>query len=185
MDSSDETTIQLVQTSGKTTDFSICVICQSDDKGSLWKAKESSISNLIEAMTERNGHAFELLKHEMFDSSKCMFCQKVTRKKKLDLLNVSTYMACKTILAAAEVIGDENMLLVHRGVNNDQCAAELKYHHNCHASYTSIKSVKTTKPGTSTEYAYGFADLTATIVPKFVVGKAYDMTSLLHKYQVL
>ena len=35
------------------------------------------------------------------------------------LLNVSTYMACKTILAAAEVRGDERMLLVLRGVNND------------------------------------------------------------------
>ena len=96
-------------------------------------------------------------------------------------------MACKTILAAAEVRGDGGMLLVLRGVNNDQCAAELQYmyHHNCHASYTSIKSVKTTKPGTSTEYANAFADLTATIVPKLVAGKAYDMTSLLHKYQVL
>ena len=48
MDSSDKPAIKIVQTSGKTTDFSSCVICQSDDKGSLRKAKESSISKLIE-----------------------------------------------------------------------------------------------------------------------------------------
>ena len=113
------------------------------------------------------------------------FAKSLLEKKIKALLNVSTYMACKTILAAAKVRGDERMLLVLRGVNNDQCAAELKYHHNCHASYTSIKSVKTTKPGTSTEYANAFADLTATIVPKLVAGTAYDMTSLLHKHQVL
>ena len=34
MDSSDETAIQIVQISGKTADFSSCVICQSDDKES-------------------------------------------------------------------------------------------------------------------------------------------------------
>ena len=83
-------------------------------------------------------------------------------------------MAYKTVLAAAKVRGDERMLLVLRGVNNDQCAAELKYHHNCHASYTSIKSVKTTIPGTSTEYTNAFADLIATIVSRLVAGKAYE-----------
>ena len=65
MDSSDESAIQIVQTSGKTKDFSSCVIFQSDDKGSLRKAKESSISKLIEAMEKRNDHVFEQLKHEI------------------------------------------------------------------------------------------------------------------------
>ena len=191
-----EPALHILQPEGKSTDFSACVICQSDDKVSLRKAKESSISNLIEAMQERNDHVFERLKPDIpglrfsdvywhaicysgyvskhnirhapkrklsvsptpvssesleatqsssshsrssrskqipFDRMKCMFCQKVTRKKVRALVNVSTYIACKTILAAAEVRGDDRMLLILRGVNDNQCAAELKYHQSCHA----------------------------------------------------
>ena len=217
-------------------------------KVSLRKAKESSISNLIEAIQERNDHVFERLKPDIpglitsdvywhaicysgyvskhnirhapkrelsvsptpvssesleatqsssshsrssrskqipFDRIKCMFCQKVTRKKVRALVNVSTYMACKTILAAAEVRGDDRMFLILRGVINDQCAAELKYHQSCHAVYTSMKSVNPTKPETGSEYSKAFDDLTAAIIPKLKDGKAYDMTSLLQKYQSL
>ena len=53
MEISDEAALQILQSEGKSTDFSACVICQSDDKVSLRKAKESSISNLIEAMQEK------------------------------------------------------------------------------------------------------------------------------------
>ena len=49
----------------------------------------------------------------------------VLPKGNANLLNVSTFVACKTILEAAEIRGDERMLLVLRGVNNDQCATEL------------------------------------------------------------
>ena len=248
MEMSDEPALHILQPEGKSTDFSACVICQSDDKVSLRKAKESSISNLIEAMQERNDHVFERLKPDIpglttsdvywhatcysgyvskhnirlapkqklsvsptpvssesleatqsssshtrssrskqipFDRMKCMFCQKVTRKKIGDLVNVSTYMACKTILAAAEVRGDDRMLLILRGVNDDQCAAELKYHQSCHAVYTSMKSVNPTKPETGTGYSKAFDDLTAAIIPKLKAGTAYDMTSLLQKYQSL
>ena len=62
---SDEPAIQLLQHSEKPTDFSACIICQSDDKASLRKAKESSIINLIEAMKERNHHVLERLKPDV------------------------------------------------------------------------------------------------------------------------
>ena len=62
---SDEPALHILQPEGKGTDFSACVICQSDDKVSLRKAKESSISNLIEAMQERNDHVFERLKPDI------------------------------------------------------------------------------------------------------------------------
>ena len=247
MEMSDEPALQILQPEGKNTDISACVICQSDDKASLRKAKKTSISNLIEAMQERNDHVFDRLKPDIpglttsnvywhaicysdyvskhnirhapkrklsvsptpvssdsleatqsssshsrssrskqipFDRMKCMFCQKVTRKKVKALVNVSTYMACKTILAAAEVRGDDRMLLILRGVNNDQCTAELKYHQSCHAVYTSMKSVNPTKPETGTGNSKTFDDLTAAIIPKLKAGKSYDMTSLLQNIKV-
>ena len=91
----------------------------------------------------------------------------------------------QTILAAAGVGGDDRMLLILRGVNNYQCAAELKYHQSCHAVFTSMNSVNPTKPETGTGYSKAFDDLTAAIIPKLKAGKAYDMTSLLQKYQSL
>ena len=46
--------------------------------------------------------------------------------------NVSPFEACKTIMDAANAKGDEDMLHVLRGVNNDLIAADAKYHKACH-----------------------------------------------------
>ena len=53
------------------------------------------------------------------DWSKCFFC-----KKKTELINVSTFTACPTIKSAATIQGDEAMLHLLLGVNDDLMAAE-------------------------------------------------------------
>ena len=59
------------------------------------------------------------------------FCKKKTYKKVTELINVSTFTACQAIKRAATIQGDEDMLHLLLGVNNDLLAAEAKYHKNC------------------------------------------------------
>lgn len=73
------------------------------------------------------------------DWTKCIFCNKKTHKKVPEMVAASTFKACDSILQAAKQQGDENMLLVLRGVNNDLVAAEAKYHKACYSSYVSMK----------------------------------------------
>lgn len=53
-------------------------------------------------------------------------------------LFVSTFEACQSIKKAATIIGDEDMLHVLRGFNDDLIAAEAKYYKNCYALYVII-----------------------------------------------
>ena len=55
---------------------------------------------------------------------------------------VSTLTASCTIMQCAEVKGNEDMLRVLIGANNDLVAAEAKYHKSCYASYVSKSNLK-------------------------------------------
>lgn len=44
--------------------------------------------------------------------------------------NVSTFEACKTIIQCVQAKGDQDMLHVLLGINNDLVAAEAKYPQN-------------------------------------------------------
>lgn len=68
------------------------------------------------------------------DWSSCLFCCNKTHKKVREMQNVCTFEACQTITEkAVESKGDEQMLHLLRGVNNDLIATEAKYHKNCFA----------------------------------------------------
>lgn len=56
--------------------------------------------------------------------------------------NVCTFEACQTKKKAAESRGDERMIHLLRGVNNDFIATGAKYHKNCFASYVSKSNLK-------------------------------------------
>ena len=84
------------------------------------------------------------------DWSKCFFCKKKTYKKVTELINVSTFTACQTIERAATIQGDEAMLHLLLGVNDDRMAAEAKYHKNCYSLYTA-KNVRDDKGESSNE----------------------------------
>ena len=56
---------------------------------------------------------------------------KRTQKKIRKLITVSTFEACDSIKKAAERQGDEDMLHMLRGVNDDLEASDAKYHKNC------------------------------------------------------
>ncbi len=76
------------------------------------------------------------------DWSKCLFCKNRTYKKNPQLHRVSTQEACNKMLDAANSKGDEEMLHVLRGVNNDLIAAKAKYHKVCHSSYVAKKNIE-------------------------------------------
>jgi hypothetical protein len=59
-----------------------------------------------------------------------------------DLINVTTFSACKSIEEAANAQCDMDMLHIISGVNSDLVAAEAKYHKACCASYISKTNLK-------------------------------------------
>lgn len=54
----------------------------------------------------------------------------VLYKKEKAMQNVSTFEACKTIIQCVQAKGDQDMLHVLLGINNDLVAAEAKYPQN-------------------------------------------------------
>ena len=118
------------------------------------------------------------------DWSKCFFCKKKTYKKVTELINVSTFTACQTIKRAATIQGDEAMLHLLLGVNDDLMAAEAKYHKNCYSLYTA-KKVRDDKGESSNEshHENAFKQLVEELRPGLEQGRAYDMASLLIKYR--
>ena len=68
------------------------------------------------------------------DWSLCLFCKKKTHKKIKKLITVRTFQACDTIVKAANLKRDHELLALTSTVNNDLIAAKAKYHQSCHAS---------------------------------------------------
>ena len=101
-----------------------------------------------------------------------------------ELINVSTFTACQTIKRAATIQGDEAMLHLLLGVNDDLMAAEAKYHKNCYSLYTA-KKVTDDKGESSNEshHENAFKQLVEELRPGLEQGRAYDMASLLIKYR--
>ena len=119
------------------------------------------------------------------DWSKCLFCRNKTHKKVAAMYNVCTFEASERIRKAAEVKGDERMLHCLLSVNNDLIAAEAKYHKDCLSSYVSKSNLKHQgfDDGVSVHEA-AFKELAQSIGHCILEeGKAYDMSSLLLKYQ--
>ena len=118
------------------------------------------------------------------DWSKCFFCKKKTYKKVTELINVSTFTACQTIKRAATIQGDEAMLHLLLGGNDDLMAAEAKYHKNCYSLYIA-KKVRDDKGESSNEshHENAFKQLVEELRPGLEQGRVYDMTSLLVKYR--
>ena len=123
------------------------------------------------------------------DWSKCLFCKNRTHKKEKVMQMVSTLTACRTIMQYAETKGDEDMLRVLIGVNNDLVAAEAKYHKSCYASYVSKSNHKSQvfKEGEKKESVYdqAFREMAFEIKNGLESGMAHDMASLLRKYTQL
>lgn len=70
------------------------------------------------------------------------FVKKRTLKKNREMLIISMFEACETIMNAGKSNWDEGMLHILRGVNNDLVAADAKYHKACHASYVKKKKAE-------------------------------------------
>ena len=123
------------------------------------------------------------------DWSKCLFCEKRTYKKEKAMQNVSTFEAANTIRQCAEAKGDQNMLHVLLGVNNDLVAAEARYHKTCFASYVSKSNLKFSafkeESGKESAYDKAFLEMASEIRKGLESGKAYDMSLLLKKYTEL
>ena len=88
----------------------------------------------------------------------------------------------QTIKRAATIQGDEAMLHLLLGVNDDLMAAEAKYHKNCYSLYTA-KKVRDDKGESSNELHHenAFKQLVEELRPGLEQGRAYDMVSLLIK----
>ena len=56
--------------------------------------------------------------------------------------SVSTFQACNAIMNAANAKGDQEMLHVLLGVNNNLIAAQAKYHNACYACYVGKRNIK-------------------------------------------
>ena len=109
----------------------------------------------------------------------------IRHKKVAAMYNVSTFEASERIRKAAEVKGDERMLHCLLSVNNDLIAAEARYHKDCLSSYVSRTNLKHQgfDDGTSVHEA-AFKELAQSIGHSILEkGRAYDMSSLLLKYQ--
>lgn len=70
------------------------------------------------------------------------WCKKCTLKKNREMLIISMFEACETIMNAGKSNWDEVMLHILRGVNNDLVAADAKCHKACHASYVKKKKAE-------------------------------------------
>ena len=114
---------------------------------------------------------------------------KKSYKKVTEMVCVSTFEACQSVKKAATIKGDEDMLHVLRGVNNDLIAAEAKYHKNCYALYlmNSKKMVLSSEADdVSRSETFGdkaFRQLIKELRPGIKEGTAYDMNSLLVRYR--
>ncbi|EDO31927.1 predicted protein [Nematostella vectensis] len=71
------------------------------------------------------------------DLSKCFICGNRSYKKDKRLLNIATNEASLSLRQAATSKGDEKMLRLLDSVRDDLCAADGRYHKNCHGSYVS------------------------------------------------
>ena len=93
-----------------------------------------------------------------------------------ELITVSTFTACQTIKRAATIQGDDAMLHLLLGVNDDLMAAEAKYHKNCYLPYTA-KKVRDDKGESSNEshHENAFKQLVEELRPGLEQGWAYDM----------
>lgn len=56
------------------------------------------------------------------------------------MCNVCRFDACKTIQDAAELRGDEEMIIQIKDI--DLIAAQAKYHKSCHSQYVSKTNLK-------------------------------------------
>lgn len=119
------------------------------------------------------------------DWSRCFICKNKTLKKSRDLINLCTFEACESIQIAAERKGDSSMLHILNGVNGDLIAAEAKYHKNCFATYVSKKTTLSLPKGEALDSPHerAFQDLVFDLAAGIEKGRAYDMMSLLSKYQ--
>ena len=119
------------------------------------------------------------------DWSRCFICKNKTHKKSKDLINLCTFEACESIRIAAERKGDSSMLHILNGVNGDLIAAEAKYHKNCFATYVSKKTTLSLPKGEALDSPHerAFQDLAFDLAAGIEQGRAYDMMSLLSKYQ--
>jgi len=71
-----------------------------------------------------------------------LLLQKSYTQKYDAMHTVSTFGACTTIMDAEKAKGDEEMLHVLRGFNNDLIVANAKYHKACHACYVGKRNFK-------------------------------------------
>jgi hypothetical protein len=105
----------------------------------------------------------------------CAFFARKKHKKIKELVNASTFEAGNAIFRAADQQGDEDMLLVLRGVNKDLVAAEAKYHKSCYSSYVSKTKLQYTgfkEETLESTYASTFNELAGTITADILTGKA-------------
>lgn len=104
------------------------------------------------------------------------------------MFRVSTFQACETIMQAAIAKGDDDLLQVTRGVNNDLIAAEASYHKTCHASYISkanLMSAAFHEGGQETTYDAVFRELADQITMELQHGKAFETSALLIRYKAM
>ena len=102
------------------------------------------------------------------------------------MINISTFQTSKTIRDAAISQGDEKMLGVLDGVNDDLIAAEAKYHKACHSSCVSksnLRFIDFNEGKKEDSYKTAFLDLVTEITPELRYEKAFDMSILLVRYQ--
>ena len=103
------------------------------------------------------------------------------------MCNVCTFGACKTIEDAAELRGDEVMMIRIKGV--DLIAAEAKYHKSCHSQYVSKSNLKQQifkKSNLQEESLYSkvFQTIASDIQEGLAGGEAFDMQLLLSSFKV-
>ena len=110
---------------------------------------------------------------EHTDISRCLFCQQVQIKVKGKCQKLSECMSfdlCKAIYSAAQIRGDERVLLEVQG-GPDLIDKEIKYHRACSSTYThrttltsmSRQQVQNESRGHAAAYDHAFSGLAAKI----------------------
>lgn len=112
------------------------------------------------------------------DWNLCMFCQKKKHRGIKEMCQVCTLDACKTIQNAADLRGDEEMLIRIKDI--DLIAAEAKYHKSCHSQYVSKTNLKhqlfkEVSMQDESLYSKAFQTLAGEIEGGITRGEAYDM----------
>ena len=138
-------------------------------------------------LDEVNEAPDERISRSKVDWGLCIFCQKRKHHGFKDLCNVCTFGACKTIEDAAELRGDEVMMIRIKGV--DLIAAEAKYHKSCHSQYVSKSNLKQQifKESNLQEeslYSKAFQTIASDIQEGLARGEAFDMQFLLSSFKV-